>query len=55
MKGQIGEIAKGSHADLVIVDANPFEGLECFSQTDNKVVGVLQSGEPIRDDLALLS
>jgi imidazolonepropionase-like amidohydrolase len=55
MKGQIGEITKGSHADLVIVDANPFDGLECFSQTDNKVVGVILSGLPVRDDLAIFA
>ena len=55
MKGQVGEITRGSHADLVIVDANPLDGLECFSQTNNKVVGVIQSGRPIRDDLAFFA
>ena len=55
MKGQVGEITRGSHADLVIVDANPFDGLECFSQNNNKVVGVIKSGRLIRDDLALFA
>jgi len=53
MEGQIGEISVGAFADLVIVDANPFDGLECFSQTDNKVVGVVQGGKFVRDDVGL--
>jgi len=55
MEGEIGEIAPGAHADLLVVDANPFDGLECFAQTDNKVVAVIQAGAAVRDDLGLLS
>lgn len=55
MEGQVGVIAAGAFADLVIVDANPYDGLECFSQTDNKIVAVIQSGEPVRDDIGLLA
>jgi len=53
MAGQIGEISEGAFADILIVDANPYDGLECFAQYDNKVVGVIQSGRVIRDDLNL--
>ena len=53
LEGLAGEISPGAFADFVIVDANPYDGLECFSQHDNKVVAVIQSGEPVRDDLNL--
>lgn len=55
MEGQIGQIIEGAFADILIVDANPYDGLECFAQYDNKVVGVLQSGKPARDDLSLFA
>ena len=54
MEGQVGEIAEGAHADLLVVDANPFDGLECFAQAGNKVVAVIQGGRGVRDDLGLL-
>jgi imidazolonepropionase-like amidohydrolase len=46
---------EGAHADLLVVDANPYDGLECFSQHENKIVGVIQAGRPVRDDLNILS
>lgn len=49
MEGEIGEIREGAFADLLVVDANPFDGLECFAQHDNKVVTVLQGGRVVRD------
>ena len=52
MEGQIGEIAVGAHADFLIVDVDPLAGLDCFAQADNKVVGVVQGGTPVRDDIA---
>jgi len=52
MEGQIGEIAVGARADFAIVDVDPLAGLECFAQADNKVVGVVQGGTPVRDDIA---
>ncbi|WP_127754811.1 amidohydrolase family protein [Devosia sp. 1566] len=54
MEGQIGELSAGALADILVVDANPYDGLECFAQHENKVVGVIQSGRIIRDDLQLL-
>ena len=41
----------GAHADFLIVDVDPLAGLECFAQADNKVVGVVQGGTPMRDDI----
>jgi len=55
MEGLVGEVSAGAFADLVIVDANPFDGLECFSQHGNKIVAVLQSGAAVRDDLGLFA
>ena len=55
MPGQIGEVSEGAFADILIVDANPYDGLECFAQYDNKVVGVIQSGNAVRDDLQLFN
>ena len=54
MEGEVGEISAGAFADLLIVDANPYDGLDCFSQTHNKVIAVIQSGKPVRDDLNVL-
>jgi len=54
MEGLVGEVTVGAHADLLVVDANPLDGLECFSQNDNKVVAVIQGGKAVRDDLGLL-
>lgn len=55
MQGQIGEIREGAFADILVVDANPYDGLECFAQYDNKVVGVIQSGRAVRDDMHLFA
>ncbi len=55
MEGLVGEISKGAHADLVILETNPLVSLECFSQTANSVVSVLQAGRPVRDDRAIFS
>ncbi|MEO1104304.1 MAG: amidohydrolase family protein, partial [Pseudomonadota bacterium] len=53
MEGEVGEISPGAHADLLVVDANPLDGLECFAQWDNKVIAVIQSGVTVRDELGL--
>jgi len=55
MPGQIGEVSEGAFADILVVDANPYDGLECFAQYDNKVVAVIQSGRAVRDDLQLFN
>jgi len=55
MEGQIGEISEGAFADLLVVEANPFDSLACFAQTENRVVAVLQSGRAVRDDRGLFA
>lgn len=54
-EGLVGEISPGAYADLVILDDNPLDGLECFSQNANKVVAVTQSGRSVRDDHLILA
>jgi len=54
MEGKIGAIVPDAFADFVIVEANPLDGLECFSKDQNRVVAVIQSGQPVRDDNALM-
>ncbi len=55
MEGRVGQIAAGAFADLVIVDSNPLDSLECFSQHENKVIGVVRSGIPVSDEHGLFS
>jgi imidazolonepropionase-like amidohydrolase len=51
MEDRIGTIEPGKLADLVIVDGDP---LSDISLTRTGVVGVVQEGRPVRDDLGLL-
>lgn len=53
LEGKAGVIAAGHWADFVVLDANPYDGMSCFSHADNKVVGVVQAGRAVRDDNAL--
>lgn len=55
MEGQVGQITSGAFADLIVLDANPLDGLECFSQHENRVVAVIQSGVAVRDDQGLVA
>ncbi len=53
MRGEIGEVAAGAFADLLVLDADPLQGMECFSQRSNALVAVIQGGRFFRDDLGL--
>ena len=53
MGGEIGEIATGAFVDLLVLDADPLKGMECFSQHSSALVGVIQGGRFVRDDLGL--
>jgi imidazolonepropionase-like amidohydrolase len=55
MEGLVGEVRAGAHADLLVVDANPFDGMSCFSKDDNRVAAVIQGGRAVRDDQDLLT
>ena len=51
MEGQVGEIVAGAYADLLLLDANPLDGMECFSQHENRVAAVIQGGRLRRGNL----
>ena len=53
MEGRIGEVRTGAFADLIIVEANPLDGLECLTQTNNRIAAVLRSGLAVRDERGL--
>ena len=53
MEGKIGEIVAGAYADILILDADPLKGMECFSQSSDALVGVIQGGAVRRDDFGL--
>ncbi len=55
MEGLVGVIAEGAFADLVVVDANPLDGLECLAKDANRVTAVLQGGRAVRDDAGLFA
>ncbi|WP_425286779.1 amidohydrolase family protein [Nitratireductor aquibiodomus] len=54
MEGKIGQIAVGSHADLLVLEANPLEDLARFAQYENKLTAVIQADRAVRDETALL-
>jgi len=55
MEGEVGVIAAGAFADMIVIDANPLADLACLSQHDNKIVAVIQGGRSVRDDKGLLA
>ena len=53
MGGEIGEVAAGAFADLLVLDSDPLKGMVCFSQHSDALVAVIQGGRFFRDDLGL--
>ena len=53
MAGRIGEIAEGRLADILVLDADPLKGMNCFSQTSEDLVAVIKDGVFHRDDAGL--
>jgi imidazolonepropionase-like amidohydrolase len=52
MDGQIGVVAPGAYADLLIVDANPLEDIAILADPDTHVQLIMKAGEIYRDRLA---
>lgn len=55
MEGEVGVIAAGAYADMIVIDANPLADVACLSQYDNKIVAVIKGGRAVRDDKGLLA
>ncbi len=55
MEGEIGEVAAGAFADLLVLSSSPLESVTCFSQESDALVAVFKNGRVYRDDLGLAS
>lgn len=51
--GQLGEIAIGAYADLLVLNFNPLENLSAF-QSPNNFAAIVKDGHLVRNDLELL-
>ena len=51
MAGQVGVVAPGAHADLLIVDANPLEDIGVLADPDTHIQLIMKAGEIFRDRL----
>jgi imidazolonepropionase-like amidohydrolase len=49
MEGQVGLVAPGAYADLLIVDANPLEDIGVLADPDTHVQLIMKAGEIYRD------
>jgi len=55
LEGEVGVIAVGAYADMIVIDANPLADVACLAQHDNKIVAVMKGGHAVRDDKGLLA
>ncbi len=51
MAGQVGVVAPGAHADLLIVDANPLKDIGVLADPDTHIQLIMKAGEIFRDRL----
>jgi imidazolonepropionase-like amidohydrolase len=51
MEGQVGVVAPGAYADLLVVDANPLEDIGVLADPDAHVQFIMKAGEIYRDRL----
>jgi imidazolonepropionase-like amidohydrolase len=51
MKGQIGCVAPGAFADLVVVDGDPLKDISLLAANGRNIRTVLRAGELVRNDL----
>jgi imidazolonepropionase-like amidohydrolase len=52
MQGQVGVIAPGAFADLLIVDGNPLEDIGVLADPEEHLLMVMKAGQIYRDRLA---
>jgi imidazolonepropionase-like amidohydrolase len=55
MEGQVGVIAAGAYADLLVVDGNPLENITLLANPEQHLQLVMKSGRIYRDELTLRS
>jgi imidazolonepropionase-like amidohydrolase len=51
MEGQLGVIAPGAYADLLVVDGNPLEDISLLADAERGVQLIMKGGRIFRDDL----
>lgn len=49
--GQIGCIAEGAYADLVVIDGNPLQDIGLMARPDESFALIMKGGEPVRNRL----
>lgn len=49
-EGKLGQIVEGAYADLLIVDGNPLEGVDCVMQDETKKV-IMKDGVVYKNTL----
>ncbi|WP_030250814.1 metal-dependent hydrolase family protein [Streptomyces violens] len=47
MEGQIGTLATGAHADLLVIDGNPLEDISVLTKPQERLEHVIKGGTPI--------
>lgn len=52
MEGQLGIIAEGATADLLVVDGNPLEDLSLLTEQGAKIPAIMKDGEFVKNELA---
>lgn len=52
MEGEIGCVAPGAFADLIVVDGNPLEDMSLLTGQGKHLSLILQSGRPVKDHLS---
>ena len=44
MPGKLGQIVPGAHADLLVVDGDPFKDIACIAGQGEKLAAVMKAG-----------
>ena len=53
MEGEIGCIAPGAHADLIVVDGNPLDDLELLTGQGRHLPAIIKGGQLLKDELEI--
>jgi imidazolonepropionase-like amidohydrolase len=51
MEGEIGVLAPGAHADLLIVDGDPYEDLGVLQRNASQIVAIMRAGRFFKNTL----